>query len=107
IVFLLIGMASAGSALQKPTLGLTETPSADKAHQDQQPAAQDEAPHTQEHQPPALEAAPGGKQAPAPGAAEHGEAHVEAHGEGHVQLPEISTIPGVTFVDTLIELMDH
>ena len=31
----------------------------------------------------------------------------EAHGEGHVQLPEISPIPGVTFVDTLIELMDH
>ena len=51
------------------------------------------------------------QQAPAPGVAEHGEAHVEAHGEahgeGHVQLPEISPIPGVTFVDTLIELMDH
>ncbi len=113
IVFLLIGIASAGSALQKPTLGLTETPSADKAHPDQQPAAAlDETPaNTQEHQLPALEAAPGGKLAPAPGVAEHGEAHGEAHGETHgeehVQLPEISPIPGVTFVDTLIELMDH
>jgi len=117
IVFLLIGIASAGSALQKPTLGLTETPSADKAHPDQQPAAQEKAlAPAQEHQPPALEAAPGAKQPePAPGVAEHGEAHgephgeahVEAHGEGHVQLPEISPIPGVTFVDTLIKLMDH
>jgi hypothetical protein len=98
IVFLLIGIASAGSALQKPTLGLTETPSADKAHPDQQI--------------PAPEAAPGDKQpAPAPGVAEHVEAHAEAHGEehgeDHVHLPEISPIPGVTFVDALIELMDH
>jgi hypothetical protein len=98
IVFLLIGITSAGSALQKPTLGLTETPSVDKAHTDQQA--------------PAPEAAPGDKQqAPAPEVAEHGEAHAEAHGEehggDHVQLPEISPIPGVTFVDTLIKLMDH
>jgi hypothetical protein len=98
IVFLLIGIASAGSALQKPTLGLAETPHTDKAHPDQQF--------------PAPEAAPGDKQqAPAPGVTEHGEAHLEAHGEehggDHVLLPEISPIPGVTFVDTLIKLMDH
>jgi hypothetical protein len=29
------------------------------------------------------------------------------HAEHHVELPEISSIPGVTFVETLIELMDH
>ena len=98
IVFLLIGIASAGSALQKPSLGLTETPPADKAHPDQQL--------------PGPETAPGDKQqAPAPGMLEHREAHAEAHGEAHgedhVQLPEISPIPGVTFVDTLIKLMDY
>jgi hypothetical protein len=37
----------------------------------------------------------------------HGGAHGEAHGGEHVQLPEISSIPGITFVDTLIGLMDH
>ena len=51
------------------------------------------------------------KPAPVPGAAEHGAAHGaaqgEAHGEDHVQLPEISPIPGVTFVDTIIKLMDY
>jgi len=43
--------------------------------------------------------------APAPGAAAHGEA---AHGAGHgPALPELSPIPGVTFVETMIQLMDH
>ncbi len=105
IAFLLIGMAAAGFALQKPSLGLTETPSVEKAQPDQQPAARESAPaQTLEQQ----HSAP-----PAPGAQEHGAAHPhgeakgEAHGEDHVQLPEISPIPGVTFVDTLINLMDH
>ncbi len=52
-----------------------------------------------------------GAEASAPEAPEHGAAHGEAHvgprGEEHVQLPEISPIPGVTFVDTLIKLMDY
>lgn len=46
--------------------------------------------------------------------AEHGAAisggteHAEAHGGEHgVQLPEISPVPGVTFVETVINLMDH
>ncbi len=38
---------------------------------------------------------------------EHAATHGEAHGEGHVQLPEISPIPGITFVDTIIQLLDY
>ncbi|MFZ2448409.1 MAG: DUF2333 family protein [Syntrophobacteraceae bacterium] len=38
--------------------------------------------------------------------AEHGDAH--GGGDGHgVKLPELSPIPGVTFVDTMIRLMEH
>jgi len=38
-----------------------------------------------------------------PGAAER----VAPHGEEHVQLPVISPVPGVAFLDTLIRLMDY
>ncbi len=122
IAFLLIfGVSATGLALQKPALS-TETVSAEEAHQGQQPAAGEKAPAPEkEHQvagplqphgeaglPKAEQHAP---EAPAPGAPEYGAAHGEAkgvaHGEDHVQLPEISPIPGVTFVDTLIELMDY
>jgi hypothetical protein len=119
-LLLIFGVSTAGLALQKPTLGLAETASSEQAHQDEQPAAQEKAPvHEKERlpagplQPPAEaglpkahapEAAP--PVAPEHGAAARGEAH-EAHGEDHVELPEISSIPGVTFVDTLIKLMDY
>jgi hypothetical protein len=101
IAFLLLGVASVGFALQKPSLGATETPSPEKVHADQPPAAKEPAPaQTQEHHPPA----------PAPAAEEPMVSHDEPHGEAmeeHVHLPEISPIPGVTFVDTLIHLMDY
>jgi hypothetical protein len=120
-LLLIIGVSTAGLALQEPTLGPAETASSEQAHQDQQPAAQEKAPVHEKERPPAgplqppheaglPKAQPRTLEAAPPGAPEHGaargEAH-EAHGEGHVQLPEISPIPGVTFVDTLIALMDH
>jgi hypothetical protein len=46
------------------------------------------------------EAPPAGKEAA------HG-AGKEAHGEHGVKLPEVSPIPGVTFVETIIKLMDY
>ena len=52
---------------------------------------------------PAAPAAPAGHAAPA-----HGTEATGAHGGGHgPALPEISPIPGVTFVETMINLMDH
>jgi hypothetical protein len=120
-LLLIFGVSAAALALQKPTLGLAETASSEQAHQDEQPAAQEKAPiHEKERlpagplQPPSegglTKAQPHAPEAAAPWAPEHGAAggvaH-EAHGEDHVQLPEISPIPGVTFVDTLIELMDY
>lgn len=41
-----------------------------------------------------------------PGAVPGVTLHEEKHGE-HVVLPEIDTIPGVTFVETMIKLMEH
>ena len=120
-LLLIFGVSTAGLALQKPTLGLAETASSEQAYQDEQPAAQEKAPVHEKERPPAEPLVPLGEAGPpkgqphapeaaAPGAPEHGaargEAH-EAHGEDHVQLPEISSIPGVTFVDTLIGLMDY
>jgi len=108
--------ATAGFALQKPTLGVVETPPAEQPNPDQQAPAKEKAPAVQEHQPAAptlphaLQEEPGGKHAAAPGVAEHEPGHEGVQGEGreeHVQLPEISPIPGVTFVDTLIKLMDY
>jgi hypothetical protein len=130
VAFLLVfGAATAGIALQKFTPEPAETPSTEQAHPDQQPAAREKttAPEKEFHpagpplpdggaglpkvQPHAPEAAFGEKPAPVPGAAEHGAANGavqgEAHGEDHVQLPEISPIPGITFVDTIIQLMDY
>jgi len=122
IAFLLIiGVSATGFALQKPALS-TETASSEQPHQDHQPAALEKVPAPEgEHQgggPPPVhgEAAlpkeeQHGAGTAAPGAAEHGPAHGEAHGGGHgedhVQLPEISPIAGVTFLDTLIALMDN
>jgi hypothetical protein len=121
-LLLIFGVSAAGLALQKPTLVLADTASSEQAHQDEQPAAREKAPvHEKErlpagpHQPPAglglPKTQPHAPEKAAPVAPEHGaaalgEAH-EAHGEDHVELPEISSIPGVTFVDTLIELMDY
>ena len=52
---------------------------------------------------PAAPAAPTGHAVPA-----HGTEATGAHGGGHgPALPEISPIPGVTFVETMINLMDH
>jgi hypothetical protein len=106
-LLLIFGVSTAGLALQKPTLGLAETASSEQAYQDEQPAAQEKAPvHEKERlpagplQPPAEAGLP---KAHAQGAAARG----EAHEEDHVELPEISSIPGVTFVDTLIKLMDY
>jgi hypothetical protein len=120
--------ATTGQALQKSTLGTVESPPAEQSNPEQQPAAGEKAPAAREHQPAvptqppapkaqphagtpqpealprALQEEPGAKHAPAPGAAGHEEAQNE---EKHVHLPEISPIPGVTFVDTLIKLMDY
>lgn len=43
---------------------------------------------------------------PAEGLPEHDE-EAEVHGEHGVVLPKISPVPGVTFVETMINLMDH
>jgi hypothetical protein len=103
-LLLIFGVSRAGLALQKPALGLAETASSEQTYQDEQPAAQEKAPVHEKELPPPREAGlpkaqPHAPEAAAPGAPEHG--------EDHVQLPEISSIPGVTFVDTLIELMDY
>jgi len=128
ITLLLIFVAAkAGFALQKPALGLTETPSTEQAHPAPQPSAGEKtaAPHetppdgaTQPHAGPAKseglpnapQPGPGVKHAETSGQVWHEAEQGEAHGEGgeeHVKLPEISPIPGVTFVDTLIKLMEY
>lgn len=110
--------ATAGFALQKPTLGTPETPSAEQARPDQQPQAGEKAPAAQERQPAAPEkpgeaqqkTQPPEKFEAGPGVTGPGVSHAEGHGEAggeHVQLPEISPVPGVTFVDTLIRLIDY
>ena len=125
---LMLGTPTAGLALQKPALGDSESSSSGQANPEQEPPAKGKAPAPQEHQsgperpgasPHAAQPGPGEKHAatpapaghePGPGVTEreapHGEAR-EGSGEEHVQLPEISPIPGVTFVDTLINLMDY
>ena len=121
ITFLLtFGVSTTVFALQRPALS-AESPSPQQAPQDQQPPPQEKLPAlNKEHKPPPIPPAQGGAELPkeeqrapepSPGALEHGpaheEAHAGAHGEAHVQLPQISPIPGVTFVDTLIKLMDY
>lgn len=44
--------------------------------------------------------------APSPDAAKHDE-HADAHGAHGPALPEISPVPGVTFVETMIKLMEY
>jgi len=120
-LLLICGVSTSGLALLEPRPGFAEIASSEQANQDQQPAAREKAPaHEKErlpdvplpppHEARPFKAQPHAPEAAAPGALEHGavrgEAH-EAHGEDHVQLPEISSIPGVTFVDTLIQLMEH
>jgi len=106
-LLLTFGVSTAGLALQKLTLGLAETASSEPAHQDEQPAIQEKAPVAEKERLPAGPLQPlaeaGLPKAHAPEAAARG----EAHGEDRVELPEISSIPGVTFVDTLIKLMDY
>lgn len=119
---LVFGGATGGLAIQKHTLDPNESsgsgaaPSVQQAQPSQQPAAPapEKAPAPKAepgHAPapapapahPQAEPAPGGQHAAVPGTPEHG-----AGGEEHgVQLPEISPIAGVTFVDTVIRLMDH
>ncbi len=109
-LLLVFGVSTAGLALQKPTLGPAETAPSEQAYQGEQPAAQEKAPVHEKERPraeslsPAREAGLPKAQPHAPEAAAPG---AQEHGEDHGQLPEISSIPGVTFVDTLIELMDH
>jgi hypothetical protein len=77
-----------------PATPAAPTPKAQAIHSSEVPAGLSDVPS----HPPAV-AAP----APAPGheaAAEHGAGHGPA-------LPEISPIPGVTFIETMINLMDH
>ena len=106
-LLLIFGVSTAGLALQKLTLGLAETASSEQAHQDEQPAVKERAPVAEKERLPAGSLQPpaeaGLPKAHAQGAAARG----EAHEEDHVELPEISSIPGVTFVDTLIKLMDY
>jgi len=123
IFFLLIfGASTAGRALQRPALEPAQAVLTAQADREQQPAAQEKAPaHEKEHKrpeaPPAYGEAALPKAEPHPGEAQapggqvhgpaHGEAHGGGHGEEHVELPEISPVAGVTFVDTLIRLMDY
>ncbi|MGO8945679.1 MAG: DUF2333 family protein [Syntrophobacteraceae bacterium] len=106
-LLLTFGVSTAGLALQKLTLGLAETASSEQAHQDEQPAVKERAPVAEKERRPAGSLQPpaeaGLPKAHAPEAAARG----EAHEEDNVELPEISSIPGVTFVDTLIKLMDY
>jgi len=109
-LLLVFGVSTAGLALQKPTLGLTETAPSEQAYQDEQPAAQEKAPVHEKERPRAESLSPpreAGLPKAQPHAPEAAAPGAQEHGEDHGQLPEISSIPGVTFVDTLIELMDH
>lgn len=130
VVVALVGSAHLAWSLQKNTAlpGQEQTatePAAAPAQQPQQkesapaPAPAPAAPQTQGHAP-AATAHPPAAAAPAhppaagspAGAAGHGEAAghgpAAAHGGGHGPvLPEISAVPGVTFVETMIKLMNH
>jgi len=113
-LILMFVVATAGFALQKPTLGPVETPSTEQPLPDQQPAAKEKAPASVVRQPAGMEQPEALPHEPKAGEAEKHAAvpgavgPVAAHGgEEHVVLPEISPIPGVTFVDTLINLMNY
>jgi hypothetical protein len=118
-VILIFGASTIVFALQKP--GLSAEAPLPQPSQDQQPSLPEEAPPPEkEHKAPPVPPAHGRAGLPkeeqrapelSPGVSEHGPAHGEAHtgghGEEHVELPQISPVPGVTFVDTLIKLMDY
>jgi hypothetical protein len=101
LVLILIA-ATAGFALQKPTLGGAEPPPAEQPSPAQSPPTVEKAPVVAPAQPPAVATQPHALQ-PELGA-KHG--HDEGE-EEHVLLPEISPVPGVTFVDTLIRLINY
>ncbi len=129
VLFLVFGTAICAMALQKHTLDEGGKAAAAQARAPQNSQEQ-EAPHSLAPQQPAQ---PGHAPAPAQPQAEKPSAHPQAAvpeakpGEGHgaapeagaehaaapaggehgLVLPEISPIPGVTFVDTMIELMDR
>lgn len=133
ISFVVFGVANLTVAVQKHSLDESGAADQAKAAQEQeQPAVaqpgQGHAPQQQvQAQPKAAAETHGEKQTAATGtgqagghgespAGAHGESQAGAHGEspagehggGHgVQLPQISPTPGVTFVETLIALMDH
>lgn len=88
------GTAASTTAQPAATEGHGATPAAPSAHG--APAGQ----AAPAHPPAAVEHPP----AHAAGAAEHGAEHGAGHGPA---LPEISPIPGVTFVETMINLMNH
>lgn len=112
--FIIFGSSRCAVALQKHSIG-PEEGTAEQAKPVQKPSAQESekpkpqaepshaatpAPEQSNNQPSPAEKA-GDKHAAAPtGSAEHGGGH-------GIELPELSPIPGVTFVDTLIRVMDH
>ena len=127
VLILALGGANYASALQKNVLepGAPTTPAAEP--QPAQPAAAEghgaapavSAPHgvaipptapvVPAPQPHVTPAAPATHEAPAGHAAPaHGTEAAGGHGGGHgPALPEISPIPGVTFVETMINLLEH
>ncbi|MHC1729885.1 MAG: DUF2333 family protein [Syntrophobacteraceae bacterium] len=121
--FILFGISTGVSALQKNPLAPEGSAAADPAQPSHSPPSQEKAPvPSPPAHPPAVEKQPhtGGGEATNPPALPKAEpklddkhaaapeaGHGEAHGADHVQLPEISTIAGVTFVDTLIGLLEH
>jgi len=109
-LLLICGVSTSGLSLLEPAPGFAETVFSEQANKDQQPEAREKAPVHEKERLPAVplpsphEAGLPKTQLHAPEAAAAGALE---HGADHVQLPEISSIPGVTFVDSLIELMDH
>ncbi len=107
-LLLIFGMSTAGLSLQKLTPGLSEAAFSEQARQDEQPEAQGKAAVAEKERRPAGALQPPAQAGlPKARGPEAAAARGEAHGEDHVELPEISSIPGVTFVDTLIKLMDY
>ncbi len=127
LVALLAVAAGAGQSLALQRHPLTPVESGDQSsHGSQQPPAADHA--TPEAKPsgiaPTTPPVQGGANAPAPHAASQppapgheaplavpahppAPAEAEGHGEHGPALPQISPIPGVTFVETMINLMEH
>lgn len=124
-----LGVLEQGSALQRPGGGAPESPSA-QAVEPAAPTPSHTPPQAPAVPPPEVQApavsrparesaAPHGGKAvavphgipagpPSTGAAPHAPAHGEAtQGEHGPSLPEISPTPGVTFVETMVALMEH